>query len=160
MEVPCVQIHFIFDGESFNGRNPYEAELEDTLSILASLVLELKEKGMDCGFSFPASIRLKPSNIFAGNEGEGEILYRMAEYEMLPPKVTYEVGSKEMIYIFSQSSFDEESIIASLDILGKCYFVTRNEETALRSRFLKKCSDVKVLTYEDLNKLKGGKKHE
>ena len=153
------KIHFIFDGESFNGETPHEKKLEDTLSILASLVLQLQEKGLDCGVSFPASIRLEPSDIFPGNEGVSEILYRMAEYEMRPPLVTYEVGSKEVVHVFRPSRFNEEEIISGLDVLGKCWFVTRNEDTAAASEFLKKCGDaVKVLTYEELKKLKRGHK--
>ena len=68
-------LHFILDGESFRGRedwasgNEKDAAIEEALRILASLALRLSERGMDVGFTFPATDRLPAVNLFAGAGG-------------------------------------------------------------------------------------------
>ena len=46
-------VHFILDGASFLGLSPENDELEDALSLLASLLVELDGAGVRCGLSLP-----------------------------------------------------------------------------------------------------------
>ena len=46
-------VHFILDGTSFLGLSPENDELEDALSLLASLLVELDGAGVRCGLSLP-----------------------------------------------------------------------------------------------------------
>ncbi len=151
-------IHFIFDGESFNGLIPKTDALEETLSILASLLLRLTDNEMECGFSFPETRRLPGENIFAEEGSVGKILYRMAEYQLkLPVKVrNQETGMEEEV--LGPPVFLEEEILEKGHQIGKYYFVTFNERTAAASTLLKKLEKrpLKVLTYGQLSMLKKG----
>ena len=73
---------FILDGESFNGITPQTEALEDTLSILASLVMSLTEAGLSCSLSLPRS-RTMPAQDLAGVSRE-EILRALAGYQLRP----------------------------------------------------------------------------
>lgn len=152
------KIHFIFDGESFNGREPHEDELEETLSILASLLMRLDEWGMECGFSFPATRRLRASDIFPGGDTSREILYRMAEYQMIQPEYKAEASNTDERIFYAPSYFNEENIVTGWQQLGKVWFVTFDRDSAAESRMLKKLRGfpVNVLTFEELTRLKGG----
>jgi len=156
------KIHFIFDGESFNGDEPREGELEDALSILASLVMRLDEWGMECGFSFPATRRLRPSNIFPAGETSREILYRMAEYQMIPPEYNSEASAANERRFFAPSYFDTEGIIGGWQQLGKVWFITFSNDSAARSKTLQRLRGlpVNVLVYDELIRLKGGSGNE
>jgi uncharacterized protein (DUF58 family) len=46
-------VHFIFDIMSFTGLSEENDELEDAISVLASLILELDRFGVRCGLSLP-----------------------------------------------------------------------------------------------------------
>lgn len=48
-------VHFILDTTSFTGISAQNDELEDAISVLASLVLELDNLGVRCGISLPKS---------------------------------------------------------------------------------------------------------
>lgn len=50
-------IHFIVDGASFQGLSPGNEELEEALSILSSLMVELDQAGVRCGLSLPQTGR-------------------------------------------------------------------------------------------------------
>ncbi|MCL1829215.1 MAG: DUF58 domain-containing protein [Oscillospiraceae bacterium] len=47
-------VHFVFDAASFSGLSEDNNELEDCISILASLILELHALSIKCGLSLPA----------------------------------------------------------------------------------------------------------
>jgi len=46
-------VHFALDSASFSGISEDERELEDCISVLASLILELSAIGISCGLSLP-----------------------------------------------------------------------------------------------------------
>ena len=54
-------IHFIVDGASFVGLSDENDELEEALSILGSLLLELDRAGITCGLSLPATAGSPPA---------------------------------------------------------------------------------------------------
>ena len=152
------EIHIIFDGESFNGTVFREKELELTLSILASLLLRLQERSMECGFSFPATERLDGANIFAGEGNTGEILYRMAEYQPCRPVTRKNEQTWKEETVYQPSRFQEESLLEGSQPIGKYYFITFDRKSAADSALLKKMKNrpVEVMTFQSLCKLRRG----
>lgn len=159
-------LHFIFDGESFRGRDGEKA-LEDTLEVLASLLLCLDDKHMKCGFSFPKTDSRAEVNLFAddfsGGSGEmqanvGEILYNMAAYSRRRPRQerNKETGKEEFVYY--SSAFNDEELLFDRQQAVKFYFVTYTKAAAAECGLLKKMGEkrVEVLTYDDIKKLKKG----
>jgi len=166
-------VHFIFDGESWNScpggvQKIYRRSMEETLEILASLLLRLSERGMECGCSFPETDRLPAVNLFAvageqngtvsQNSVTGEILYRMAEYEPKQPVLIKNPEGTGDVLAVQTSRFREEELTSSWMQVGQFYFVTRNEECAAESQLLRKMEGlpVEVLTFEKLKALKKG----
>lgn len=151
------KIHFLFDGESFNGRKSSEEDLENTLSVLASLLLRLDDYGLASGFSFPESRRLPASNIPAAKESVGEVLYRMAEYEMHSPEIRLEGPEKKEVKIYQTSAFKVDGMAEHIARATSCYFVTYDEDSAASSPLLAEMKNVpvKIITYSQLMKLKG-----
>lgn len=164
-------IHFIFDGESWqtceNGQHVlYRRSLEESLEILASLMLRLKEKGMECGFSFPETDRLPSVSLFAGGgagsspDGDltGEILFRMAEYEPKHPVMARgESEIQDSLHTFP-SVLQEDVLLHGSHNVGKYYFITYNEESAAASQLLTRMEgrSVEVLTADQLYGMKEG----
>ena len=154
-------IHFIFDGESFNGPRPHGEELELALSILASLLLRLEDRSMECGFSFPETDRLKSVDLFGDEDNTGEILYRMAEYQLRKPVTRNNEKTLKEETVYLPSRFREEMLLEGSQQVGKYYFVTFDAKSAAASPLLKRMGNrpVEVLTFADLSKLrKGGEK--
>jgi len=56
-------IHFVLDVTSFTGLSEDNNELEDSISVLASLVLELSATGIRCGLSLPGGLSFPPVDI-------------------------------------------------------------------------------------------------
>ncbi len=163
-------VHFIFDGESWNScpggvQKIHRRSMEETLEILASLILRLSERGMECGCSFPETGRLPAVNLFGAAGGQtgqhgvtGEILYRMAEYEPKEPVLMKNPEGSGDILCVQPSKFREEELLGGWMQVGHYYFVTRNEESAAESHLLKKMEGLplEVLTFETLKALKKG----
>ena len=170
-------IHFIFDGESFRSSQPAAAEeqgaaakvaavhrkkqkaMEEVLEVLASLLLHLADKKMECGFSFPETDRLPAVNLFAdGRDVTGEILYRMAEYQIRQPVLVKHPDSGRDVPAYRPSAFAEEVLLTGGQQVAKYYFVTYDETSAASSGLLRKMEGkpVEVLTWERLMKLKKG----
>jgi hypothetical protein len=76
--------HFVLDGESFNGPVPAAEQLEDTLSILTSLLLRLEDAGVCCSLSLPRCAGGPPREI-AGTAHTPleEMLFALAGYELM-----------------------------------------------------------------------------
>lgn len=163
-------VHFIFDGESWNRcyggiQKIYRQSMEESLEILASLVLRLSERGVQCGCSFPETDRLPAVNHFAeagGTEAQkgaiGEILYRMAEYEPKRPVLVKNPEGSGDIFTVYPSRFLEEELMTGGMRAVHFYFVTRNEESAAENQLLRKMEGlpVEVLTFDKLKALKKG----
>jgi len=64
-------VHFIVDGESFIGLSENCDELEDALSVLASLILRLDESGLRCGISLPQTA-VSPAGKHLSGRGRDE----------------------------------------------------------------------------------------
>ena len=123
--------HFIFDGESFRGR---PEEMEETLSILCSLIVRLNESGVPCGLSLPASQKMKPLNIFAAESDVlslHQLLFALADYELKPPPADPAVSPEP-------SRFAVMPIItqAEEDRIGQIYFISFSEDYSEGGAFL------------------------
>lgn len=175
-------IHFIFDGESFRSEIPAKGRenetvvsaaqaaehkkrqqaMEASLEVLASLLLRLADKKMDCGFSFPETDRLPAVNLFAGGGHggtvTGEILYRMAEYQIKRPVLARHPETGKDVPVYCPSAFAEEALLTGSQQVAKYYFVTCDESSSAASSLLRKMEGkpVEVLTYEKLMTLKKG----
>jgi len=77
--------HFVLDTESFNGVVPHEAELEETLNILCSVLLRLQDVSFPCGLSLPKTGRFAAANFFAKEKYPlPDLLYQLAAFRFCP----------------------------------------------------------------------------
>ena len=148
--------HFVFDGQSFDGDIRHEQELEDALSILASITLQLEEWGMNTGYSFPNSLTEASVTIMAEKDNIREVLYTMAAYQLREPKMEGTDRDGNIIYSYEDSVFNDDILTATYNETGRIYFVTYDDISADKSMFLKEINEnnVRVLTYAGLALLK------
>lgn len=110
--------HFILDGESFSGPEEHPEALEETLSILGSLAVELEAHQVRCGLSLPEGKGNAPVLIPAG-EGAEAHLWALAGYEPCE-KMKDETGG----VIQQGSRFDEAALLSAGSTAGRYYYVT------------------------------------
>ncbi|MCL2818089.1 MAG: DUF58 domain-containing protein, partial [Clostridiales bacterium] len=126
--------HFIIDGESFSGLSPEFDELEDVLSIVASLMLRLDEAQVRYGLSLPRGEGSPPLNLFVSQGAVlEEALYHLSDYRCL--EKLYDADklygkAKES----APSEFDEQSLFSDGNNLGRIYYVVYDAEK-MRKRF-------------------------
>lgn len=130
--------HFIVDGASFKDLSEDGKELEETLSILGSLILRLDECGMRCGISLPATGSSPPVNRFPREDPDlaREVLFHISGFDAATARPV----------------FDEETILNFRDSMGQVYFVTFDGEKTGCRRLLNSLDspDLTVLTYREL----------
>jgi len=116
---------FILDGESFNGPDRQSDALEDTLSILTSLILRLHRSGIQCSVALPRS-RTAPAREIFGVEQTPleEILLAFAGYELRP--LIRPDDPRKPPYA-APSVFRDERIL-SLRNTGRFYYVCSTPE--------------------------------
>lgn len=138
--------HFIFDGDSFTGKVPHPEELEDALSILASLCVRLEQLDVRCGLSLPGSGASAAANLFAADGAVTEELLRaMAAYTLPEPVFDKESGE----YVFPPPAFDEAAVFEGARHAGRFYYIAYDTD-ALRDRSLLRSlgrESITVLTY-------------
>lgn len=61
-------IHFLLDGASFLGRSEDNRELEEAISIVASLMVNLSAAQVHCGLSLPRTPSMASADLFPGEE--------------------------------------------------------------------------------------------
>ena len=111
---------FILDGESFNGPDRQDAALEDTLSILTSLILRLHRSGIHCAVALPRSRTAPAREIFGAEQTPmEEILLAFAGYELCP--LIQPEDPRKPPYA-APSVFREEHVL-SLRNTGRFYYV-------------------------------------
>lgn len=108
-------IHFLLDGESFSGPTPHLKELEDTLSVLASLLVRLSALQVRCGLSLCMGAG-GVANYFSG--GTEEMLRALAAYQPLPLKRDDEGNVKAQPTVF-----DDPPIFESARSVGRFYYI-------------------------------------
>ena len=76
-------IHFIVDGASFRGISPDNEELEETLSILSSLLVELDMAGVRCGLSLPQTGRCANADLSPDDRSLtlADLLFQLADFD-------------------------------------------------------------------------------
>ena len=138
--------HFIFDGNSFGGEAPHAEELEEALSILASLCVRLESMDVRCGISFPRWEDHRAVNLFAADGAVTEELLRaMAAYKL--PKPEYDKDSDSNIMPLPQ--FDRAAIFDGAKHAGRFYYVAYDSR-CLQDRSLLRALEeagTTILTY-------------
>ena len=107
-------VYFILDVESFLHISENNDELEEAISILASLILELDDLGIHCGLSLPRCLNLPTVDISPENT---------------------EAGGRDLLYALSAlnadkstGGFDEAAIESISQISGQTWLLTYSGE--------------------------------
>ena len=107
--------HFVLDGQSWQGPDADREGLEDALSLIASLAVELEARGVQCGLSLSAGAGGGPVCLPAfGGPGREELLYCLAAWQPRPDELDGEGKIKPP----SPSRF-EEAALASAQSRGE-----------------------------------------
>jgi hypothetical protein len=137
--------HFILDGESFCGLSGDFSELEEVLSILASLFLRLDEASLFCGLSLPASKIMKAVTLPAGEGTQAaDLLFYLSAYECLAaPDPEKSPDPQNPVYF--PSSFHWGEIRQAALFSGRVYYVAYST-AAIKAENLSQVSDPSRLT--------------
>lgn len=137
--------HFIIDGESFCGLSKDFSELEDMLSILASILLRLEDARLSCGLSLPASRTMGAVDLAAGGGTDvGDLLFYLSGYDCLAkPDLEHSPNRQEPVYF--PSDFDWNGMRGATLLAGRIYYVTYSAE-AIKSTGLPPGLDTSRLT--------------
>ena len=108
-------VHFLFDGESFSGPKPHLEELEDALSVLASLLVRLSALQVRCGLSLCRGATGVSNYFFAETE---EMLRALAAYQPLPPQ-----KDEDGNITVQATIFDEAAIFEAARSVGRFYYI-------------------------------------
>jgi len=117
-------VHFILDGESFCSYPEDDTEFEDTLSMLASLLMRLSEARVLCGLSLPRS-RYMPQTDIAAAADITELLTALAGYDMLAAREK-EPSQEDLSVLFFPSSFNRPSLARASHNAGRLYYIARD----------------------------------
>ena len=144
-------IHFIVDGESFCTSSGDDSEFEDTLSLLASLLLRLSDAYVLCGLSLPRSKYLPQTDITATADTE-ELLTALAGYDILAER-DERLSIETQREVFFPSDFDYPALARAARLTGRLYYVTR-DAAGLRKKGMPRDLDnskLVLLTYLDIS---------
>ena len=129
-------VYFILDVESFLHISEENDELEDSISILASLILELDSMNIRCGLSLPRGVDFPASDIS-------------------PEDV--EAGGRDLLYALSAlkaekavGGFDEAAIESISQVAGQVWMLTYSGERLTCQRLAENIENVgfSVLCYD------------
>lgn len=137
-EILPQRVHFIFDGESFNIPGSDGSELEEALSILASELVLLSEKGIPCALSICAGNGAGAVDITS--DSLNGLLYALAAYEPLPLKKN---DSGELAA--NETRFSDELFSSLSGKHGRCFYICRREASALKYAL---SDDITVISYD------------
>ena len=142
-------VHFIVDGESFCEFPEDETEFEDTLSLLASLLMSLSDARVLCGLSLPRSKYLPQTDI-AATADTMELLTALAGYDMLASMEKEPIqGDQNVVYF--PSNFNRPALARVSHYSGRLYYVVRDAGD-IRSNGLPQeldSSKIILLTYRE-----------
>lgn len=110
-------IHLVFDGESFSGLPAHRDELEECISIVASILLELERRGMRTYMSVCASKRSGPL-FLSPEDGMDEALYALASYEFMEQKL----DERGLGVVKNESVFDLDAARRSSARCGRFFY--------------------------------------
>ena len=144
-------IHFVVDGESYCVSRTDDSEFENTLSLLASLLLRLSDSRVLCGLSLPRSKYLPQTDITATADME-EVLTALAGYDMLEER-----DEKRSIEtqrdVFFPSDFDYSALARSARNAGRLYYIARDASGLRKKGFPQELDNTKLilLTYREIS---------
>ena len=144
-------IHFILDGESFCTASEENFELEETISILASILVRLTEAKILCGLSVPHSKHMPHTDIPATTE-IAELLTALSNYDLLNIKEEREgADSKEVVFL--PSNFDVQSLIRKAQNAGRTYYIAKDAKELRLRGFPQRLDKTKLalLTYHEIS---------
>ena len=125
-------VHLIFDGESFSGPRAHKREMEECISIIASILLSLKRHQVNCYFSICKGEESRGRTIHP-KDGIREALYTLSVYEPLAEKLN-DAGTE---IVKQKSQFDIASLLATKSKVGRFYYFSYDaasiEENIARS---------------------------
>ena len=125
-------VHLIFDGESFSGPRAHKREMEECISIIASILLSLKRHQVNCYFSICKGEESRGRTIHP-KDGIREALYTLSVYEPLAEKLN-DAGTE---IVKQKSQFDIAALLATKSKVGRFYYFTYDaasiEENIARS---------------------------
>ncbi|MCQ2552554.1 MAG: DUF58 domain-containing protein [Clostridia bacterium] len=134
-------VHFIFDGESFAGD---DEALEEALSILASLLVELERLGYASSMSICEG-KNNRAVCYGPSDPVDAMLYSLAEYENFDTERNDDGSIK-----IQDSIFDASSILALSGKVGRFYYICKDFVSAARCRMLNGFdNNLTLLTYEE-----------
>ena len=110
-------IHIIFDGESFSGPKQHLKEMEETISIIASILLSLNKRKVNCYFSTCKGDGIKERTIRPEN-GLREALYTLSLYSPLTEKLN-DAGTA---IVKQESEFNLNAIEKTKSKVGRFYY--------------------------------------
>lgn len=139
-------IHILFDGESFSGKEPHPEAMEDALSVLASILVQLKEQQVSCGLSLCRGEDCEAVHLAAEAEIE-EKLYALAAYQPLKP--LRDTEKNELIP--QKAEFLVSPIRQSVQSVGRFYYIAYDTDSiAARELLLQLGADTaSLLTYAE-----------
>ena len=125
-------IHFILDGESFCTATGDDTELEEMISLLASILMRLTDAKVLCGLSVPRSKYMPHTDVLATTETT-ELLTLLANYDILSDRDTEAEAEEPAKAIFMPADFDGRSLLRSVQNAGRVYYIAKGA-AGLKSR--------------------------
>ena len=137
-------VHFIFDGESFNGPPERLEEMEEALSILASELVRLYQAQVSCGLSLSQGRSGGAVNHFQA-ENPHTLLRALAAYQPMAHK--WDEEKKE--YVPRRAVFDQEGICQWSRRVGRFYYIAYDTAALHGSALLQRLdrTQLSLLTY-------------
>lgn len=140
--------HFIIDANSFLGGTMHLDELEDTLSVIASLIVRLDGALVACGLSLPEGHEQSAVSLFpTGGAVVPELLRALSAF--VPKESEYDIDASAQV--FKKSVFHENAILSSLKSAGRFYYVAYDSVSLRKNPLLRALgeSGATVLTYTE-----------
>ena len=145
-------IHFVLDGESFCNPANDDSEFEETVSLLASVLLRLTEAGVMCGLSLPRSLYMPRTDAAATKEAS-ELMTLLANYELLSQRDRENLTEPIHKAVFLPSEFEARSLMGAVQSAGRTYYIARDAK-GLRGRGFPQgldASRLTALTYHEVS---------
>ncbi|MCF0237580.1 MAG: DUF58 domain-containing protein [Sphaerochaetaceae bacterium] len=136
-----MSLHFIFDGESFNGPNPHFEEMEKTLSIIASYLVSMERKKVSLYITVCKGRNTLEQTLSSAN-GLEAMLRLLASYEN--EEAQFDVEKRE--YVYPTSYFNVSDIMTTAPFTGKFIYFSYSDEGFNNNSVLRALNDFKVIS--------------
>ncbi|MCD8145357.1 MAG: DUF58 domain-containing protein [Oscillospiraceae bacterium] len=116
-------VHFLLDGESFGGPEPHWEELEEALSILASVLVGLSQAHVACGLSLCQGAG--PAAQHSAGEDVFPLLRMLAAYQPTPVPS----DNKNTPVPRRVAKFDRQTLLEGRGRVGRFYYIAYDSDT-------------------------------